>query len=204
MTGRAVVDGQSGFTLAELLVVIAVTGLIMAGLASLLISGQQSYLQGSNQVEAQQNARVAIEPMMQEVRGAGYNPTNATFDAVTAQSASGFTLQNDWNGNGGIEPGISVTVGGITRGEQVTYSLSGTTLRRQESVLDSAPQPIAQVQQLTLQYLDASGAVTTTAANIRTVVVTLQAEPDNQPAASPQGRVVVNVTDRARLRNRGN
>ena len=45
---------QRGFTLTELLVACALIGLVMAGLFSMLQSGQQTYLTGTNQVEAQQ------------------------------------------------------------------------------------------------------------------------------------------------------
>ena len=66
---------QRGFTLAELLVVTALVGLVMAGVLSLLMSSNQSYQRGTNQVEAQQAARVAMARMAQEIREAGYNPS---------------------------------------------------------------------------------------------------------------------------------
>ena len=45
------VRGQRGFTVAELLVSAAVIAFIMAGLFSLLLSGQQTYLTGSGRAE---------------------------------------------------------------------------------------------------------------------------------------------------------
>ena len=192
----------AGFTLAELLVGLAVTGIVMAGIFSLLTASQQSVLQGTNQAEAQQNARNVLARMIDDIRSAGYDPTNAGFAAVTAQSATGFTLQNDWDGSGVIQTGVTTTLSGVARGEQITYALTGTTLTRQESQVDGSALPVATVQSMTLQYLDAAGAVTATAADIRTVVVTLVVTPDSQPAKGPQGRVVVTVSDRARLRNR--
>jgi hypothetical protein len=75
-------------------------------------------------------------------------------------------------------------------------------LTRQESQVDGSALPLARVESMTLQYLDDTGAVTAISADIRTVVITLGVSPDNQPAKNPQGRVLVTVSDRARLRNR--
>jgi type IV pilus assembly protein PilW len=211
MRRRGVLD-QTGFTLAELMVAIAVTALIMGGLFALLLGGQQNYALGSNQADAQQSARVALNRMMQEIRGAGYNPSAdpALFSAITAQSATGFTIQNDWNGNGVIETAVTSTLSGVLRGEQVTYFVVGNTLRRRESAIDPDPCNgptdltcvVTPVQQVTFQYLDANDAVTTVAANIRTIVVTLQVQPQTQGASAAQGHVLVSMTDRARFRNR--
>jgi type IV pilus assembly protein PilW len=211
MRRPGIVD-QRGLTLAELMVAIAVTALIMGGLIALLIGGQQSYAQGSNQADAQQSARVALNRMMQEIRGAGYNPSGdpALFSAITAQSATGFTIQNDWNGNGIIETTVTSTLSGVARGEQVTYFIVGNTLRRRESSIDPDPCNgptdltcvVTPIQQVTFQYLDANDAVTTVAANIRTIVVTLQVQPQTQGTSPAQGHVLVSMTDRARFRNR--
>jgi prepilin-type N-terminal cleavage/methylation domain-containing protein len=195
---------EGGFTLAEMLVGLAVTGIVMAAIFGLLTVSQQSVLQGTNQAEAQQNARAVLARMIDDIRSAGYDPTAAGFDTVINQSATAFTLQNDWNGNGSIETSVTTTLSGVARGEQITYSLSGGTLTRQESQVDGSALPLARIELMTLQYLDAANAVTATAASIRTVVVTLVVAPDTQPAKNPQGRVLVTVSDRARLRNRTN
>ena len=73
---------QRGFTLAELLVAIAVLGLIMTGVLTFMMTGNQAYLTGSNQIEAQQAARVALDQMVREIRGAGYNPTGQPCPAI--------------------------------------------------------------------------------------------------------------------------
>src|SRR5207244_13348551 len=59
---------ERGFTLAELLVVVALLGLIMAGVVSLQQQGQQAYLMGAARVDAQQNARVALTLMWRALR----------------------------------------------------------------------------------------------------------------------------------------
>src|SRR5439155_51584 len=53
---------QRGFTLPELLVAMASVGLVLTGLVSFLVAGQRSFLVGANQVESQQNVRIATHP----------------------------------------------------------------------------------------------------------------------------------------------
>ncbi len=199
------VFNQRGFTLAELLVVTALVGLVMAGVLSLLMSSNQSYQRGTNQVEAQQTARVAMARMAHEIREAGYNPSTATtFNPVISFSATGLTIQNDWNANGAIDNTITVTdpVKGTQRGEQVIYALSGTDLTRRETGVDGTPQVlISGVQSLAFEYLDINDATTATAANLRTVVMTATVSQFTGPTAAVNPANVI-LTNRIRLRNK--
>ena len=197
---------ERGFSLAELLVACVVVAFVMAGLLITLQSGQESYLRGANEVEATQSVRVAIERMAQELRVAGFCPTCGTppFDAITAQSATGFTIQNDWDGDGVITtPGTVTDANGNVRGEQIVYNFAGGAITRQETGVDASALTLATgITSLTFTYQDSTGVTTATAANIRTVVVTLTTTPQNQPAATMQGRVLVTMTDSLRMRNR--
>jgi prepilin-type N-terminal cleavage/methylation domain-containing protein len=197
---------ERGFTLAELLVACAVVALVMAGLLITLQSGQEAYLRGSNEVEATQSVRVAIERMAQELRGAGFCPTCTgapPFTAITAQSATGFTIQNDWDGDGVITTAGTVTdANGNVRGEQVVYAFAGGAITRRETG-DANPLTLATgINALTFTYQDSAGVTTVTPDDIRTVVVTATTRPQFQPAATLQGRVLVTMTDSLRMRNR--
>jgi prepilin-type N-terminal cleavage/methylation domain-containing protein len=113
---------QRGFTLAEMLVVCAIVGLVMASLLGLTMQGQQAYWFGTTQVDAQQTVRVAMERMVKEIREAGYEPLpgetdpaacpNATnyplytagvpcykFLPITSPAATSLTLQYNWDGS---------------------------------------------------------------------------------------------------------
>jgi prepilin-type N-terminal cleavage/methylation domain-containing protein len=115
-------NNQRGFTLAEMLVVCAIVGLVMASLLGLTMQGQQAYWFGSTQVDGQQTVRVALERMAKEIREAGYEPLpgetdptacpNATnyplytagvpcfkFVPITSPSATSLTLQYNWDGS---------------------------------------------------------------------------------------------------------
>jgi len=208
----AALKDERGFTLAEMLVVCALLGTVMAGVLSLVMVGQQSATATMNKVEAQSNARMGIDRVIEEFREAGYLPAGPTcptapttpcppynyaFPAVTAQTATALTIQNDWNADNVIQT-VAVTdpISGAQRGEQVVYSFAAGQLRRQEIGIDAAPVVVAAgIISLTYTFLDQNNAVTGTAANIRTVTVTLTTQ---QSAGQPQ----VTMAHRVRLRNR--
>lgn len=207
VTARAAGLGQGGFTLAELLVAVAIVGLVMAGLVTLLMTGNQSYVTGANQVEAQQAGRVALERVAQEVRQAGLNPQGVTtFYPIVgsgtcpnsnAPTAAAFMIQSDGNGNGSIQGT-----------ECILYTLSGTNLQRQDFSVDASPQTIiGGVQSLSFSYWQEDGqqidpVTVAEIPNIRSIGIDIITQPENQPAIWQGGRVTVRMIDRVRLRNR--
>ena len=211
---------ERGYTLAEMLVVCAIVGLVMASLLGLVLSGQQAFWYGTTQVDAQQTVRVAIERMVKEIREAGYYPQPPTplttgacsalicyaynFDAIaTGLSSTAVTLQYDWNGDGAsaasakVNDPVLCATGSTCRGERVAYAFSSGALTRQEMGVDtSGPVTIASgISSLTFTYFDENGATTAVAADVRTIGVTVTAQTANQGA-------YVTMSDRIRLRNR--
>ena len=80
--------GRRGFSLAELLVVCAVLGIVLSGLLVIQSGGTSAYVVGSSRVAAQQNARVALEVMVRELRSA------TSMSAVTSSTDITFVDQN--------------------------------------------------------------------------------------------------------------
>ena len=223
-------NNQRGFTLAEMLVVCAIVGLVMASLLGLTMQGQQAYWFGTTQVDGQQTVRVALERMAKEIREAGYEPlpgeTSPTacpnaanyplyttsvpcykFVPITGQSATALTLQFNWDGSTCAVPCSPINTvamvsdpmtcpAGTCRGEQVTYSLAGGNLRRQESVVDAAPVVIASgITALTFTYRDENNNVTAAPELSRIVEISVTAQTANRGA-------FVTMVDRIRMRNR--
>jgi prepilin-type N-terminal cleavage/methylation domain-containing protein len=223
------VHAQRGYTLAEMMVVCAIVGLVMASLLSLVMAGRQAYWFGTTQVDGQQMVRVALERMVKDIREAGYEPVAPESDPascpsaanyplyatapcyrfypITNQSATALTLQYNWNASTCVNPCTPVETTALVRdpvlcptvacrGEQVTYSLSGGNLRRQESVVDASPVVLASgITALSFAYRDENSNVTTSRELMRVVDISMTAQTATNGA-------YVTMTDRVRLRNR--
>lgn len=63
---------QLGFTLIELLIAMALSGIVIAAIYSLYLSQAKSYVIQDQVAEMQQNARVAMEMMIRDIRMAGF------------------------------------------------------------------------------------------------------------------------------------
>jgi prepilin-type N-terminal cleavage/methylation domain-containing protein len=210
MTAVKTARSDAGYTLAEMLVTSAVIALVMAGLFSLLSTGAQSWVVGTNRSEAQQNGRLVLQRLAEEVRNGGWDPRNtqsfAVIQALTPPQ-TGFMISNDWSGDGLIQTNLATNVNGTNRGERITYDLVGGSLRRQESQVDNAAVEVTEVSSITFTYRDADDVVIASphlAANalgIRTVEITVVTAPDTQSSSNAQ-RVSVTSTIRARVRNR--
>ena len=162
MRGRR---GQTGHSLVDVLVAMAIMGLVMSATLSMLQSGLAAWGWGAGRVEAQQAIRAALERMARELREAGYDPTRCGDRGRPRRRARPVVFQRDLNGNGLIDP---------TR-ERVTYLLRPreTTLRRDAG---GGAQPLAEsVRRFTLSYLDKDGAPTADPARIASVRIEIEA-----------------------------
>lgn len=76
---------ETGFTIIELLIAMAITSVVSTAIYTAFQSQQQSYITQDNVVEMQQNLRAAMNIMVREIRMAGYDPTwEANADIVIA------------------------------------------------------------------------------------------------------------------------
>jgi prepilin-type N-terminal cleavage/methylation domain-containing protein len=172
-----------GFAFVELLVALALVGIVLLTLTGLLQHGERAYLDGTARLEAQQSARVALERLGRELRGAGIDPRGTGFPPLVNPTSTGFTIQNDLNGDGVI----------AGNRETIAYSLTGRTLRRNAG---GGAQPVVDgVEALAFTYLDAAGNPPTTPREIRSVVITIT-------TGSGDGGGGATMTGQIRLRNR--
>ena len=108
------VKNQKGFSLIEMMVVVVILGLIVLGLVTFFTGGVKSWVAGQSQLEAQRNARQAMDRMVREIRE-GKNITNNSYDS------DGDTIV------------LSIPTLGSEPAYDVTYNLSGTTIVRIKS-----------------------------------------------------------------------
>ncbi len=173
--------------LTDLLVAIAVFGVVSAGMLTVLQESLRVYAIGAARVESQQSARIAVERLAGEIRTAGLGPRPASFAAIAAAEPSRIVLHHDLDGDGVI----------AGSGEVITWRLVGATLRREAG---GGAQPIVDgVRRFTLEYLDASGNTVTVADEVRAVVITLVTEAAWDLA---DRSVATTFVTRVRLRNR--
>jgi len=173
--------------LADLLVAMAVFGVVSAGMFTMLQEGLRVYTIGASRAESQQSGRIAVERLAGEIRAAGLGPPPAAFPAIAVAEATRIVLHHDLDGDGVI----------AGSGETITWRLTGATLRRDAG---GGAQPVIDgVRSFALDYLDASGHAAMTAEEARMVVITLVTEAAWELA---DRSVVTTYSTRVRLRNR--
>jgi prepilin-type N-terminal cleavage/methylation domain-containing protein len=178
------VRNQRGFSLAELLIVMALTGLILAGVFAIQQRGTNSYLMGAGRVETQQNARTALELMVRELRSA---------TCVTALgSATDITFKT-----GSTDCALGVTI---------RYQLTGSTLNRTEAGVGGVL--IGGVQSLAFTYyavgfdpVTNTGPTTTIPANLKAVRIQIITRPERPAGAGTPGDQRATVESTVMLRN---
>jgi len=168
---------------------IAVTGLLLGGTALILQHGHEAFAFGAARVEAQQGLRAALERMSVELREAGFGLHHGSFDPLLVAEATRLVIQQDLDGDGATG----------ANGEQVTYLLAGTTLRRDAG---GGAQPVLDgVTRLRFHYLDARRRTTALPGAVCSVVITLSAGPPSTFLRLPFPVTVHGMTE-VLIRNR--
>jgi prepilin-type N-terminal cleavage/methylation domain-containing protein len=138
---------RQGFTLTELLVTMAIMGLVMAALVGVQVSSNTVFATGENQAQAQQAARTAML-MEEDLRLVGYGYPPA-LTAITGASQTSITFWADLNnvsttlstaaaagakvltvvGGAGINPNDTIyLVSGSTSETQTVKTIVGPTI----------------------------------------------------------------------------
>lgn len=184
-------NNQSGFSLAEIVIVVAILGLISVVLASFQVDiwRQNSFL--SNSIQAEQDARIALKRLVAELRQAAPSDTGAF--AIALADKDKLTFYSDIDGDG--------------LHERLRYFLSGNILRR--GVLKPTGSPLSYVDaneqlgnavinlvnanSLIFNYYDKNYAGTSTALtlpinlpNVRLVkiLLSIEADPNRAPVTT--------------------
>jgi prepilin-type N-terminal cleavage/methylation domain-containing protein len=207
MSAKQLPPRPDGFSLVELLVVLSVFALILGGVFTVLDKSQNRYQFEQDVAEAQQTARNAVDQMDREFHLAGfpkrsYYDSALGFDNNSNKIAAGFTTSNatDVIFEGDINDDGIVEV--------IEYRLNGSTLQRSAVAKPgggTAATPVfnslaENVRTLSFTYYDSSGAATTTAANVRSVRISLNLGTNRVDPESRRLRTV-SVSSQALSRN---
>ena len=175
---RRILRNQRGFTLTELLVVTAVLAIVLGAVILIQQKGQEAYIMGSNRVETQQNARVALDLMTRELRSA------TAITAIPSGTDMTFTDQN---------------------GTAVQYQLGSGNLTRTTGGV--ATILIGGVQSLAFTYFSAyngqtnTGTSTGTASAVKVIKIALETGTEEAAGAGSFARQFAKMESMVRLRN---
>jgi type IV pilus assembly protein PilW len=164
---------RSGLSLIELLVALAVCGVLTMVIYPYVVNQKNTYKTQVYLTDLQQDVRSAMDLMARETRMAGYDPAETGLTGVLYNSDT-LIIQADLNGNGSLNDS----------NENIRYSLD--TLQRRIIRTTSAGSAglIDNVQSLGIAFKDSTGAAVTSAAHqadIRQIEITITgrtAKPD--------------------------
>ncbi len=177
---RRWLDNQRGFTLTELMIAVAVITIVLAGVFAVQQEGLQAYLWGSNRVETQQNARVALDLMTREIRSA------ASITTITSATDITFLDQT------------------LPNPKTIRYAVSGTTLNRTEN--GTTTPLIGGVQSLTMTYYKVydvynnTYTTTTTATQVKVIKISIMTKTEEGVATGQPGDQHARMECTVRLR----
>ena len=82
----ALLRGQEGFTMVEMLIALTIFLLILMGIFQIFEPSSAAYSASQRKLDVQQNARIAMDMMVRQIRVAGYFPEN--FDTDTTNDVA--------------------------------------------------------------------------------------------------------------------
>ena len=167
-----------GFTLVELLIVMALFLVTLTGIYTTYQSQQRSYVVQEQVAALQQNLRAGMFYLSQSIRMAGFDPENTSIPGFVSEmpgftgagatcdtTTIAFTL--DDNANRVIDSNDT---------EMVAFRLNDQMQLQRFSTGAITWQTVAEnIESLTFGYLNASGNITTTLADVRSVQVSMRA-----------------------------
>ena len=131
---------QNGFTLIEILIVMAITGIVSAALFTSFQSQQKSYVIQESVAAMQQNLRAGMEMMTQEIRMAGYDRQNiggmGILD-IRPRAIDYTTIDSTITGNGAIKIAADFDDNGALDGSDIIrFSIADSPIGTPDGNLD--------------------------------------------------------------------
>ncbi len=192
--------GSEGFTLMELVIVLAISSILMAAVMSTMATLQRSFTTQDVAADTQQDVRMAMVLMTRDIKQAGLDPLTSAGSGFERADSSYIRVTSDRIPTGGIEANGTID---DTNFERVSYFRDpGTNELRirlyEGSVVSETTQTLADnITNLQFTYFDADGVVTADMPDIRSVGILLTAS----APAGRDGLVTRTYTTRVRCRN---
>jgi prepilin-type N-terminal cleavage/methylation domain-containing protein len=207
-----------GFTLAELLVSMAVGSLVVGSAVLLTGQMQKSYGSQIDGAAVQQEARYAMDWISRALVSAGSNPMLITVGACPAAGTAFNAITRDPNADGvnndvrlhadinppnGLLGGLAGACNEANEIVTIAHDVAGSTITRRDHSVDAAAVPMSDsvITQLAFQYFSANGAVAVNNNTVSVVRVTISARTPAIDAYTGQPVTFTTSTD-VRLRAR--
>ncbi len=191
---KTIPNSNNGFTLIELMVALAVTSILLAGIYTTYITQLKSHLTQQLLVEMQQSMRGSMQLIQREIRMAGYNPAHSAGVGIVTMQANSFRFTMDLDGDGNV----------TGTNEDVRYGINTSGSLGREVSGAGGLQPLAEfTDALNFVYLDKDGNVTTDPLVVKAVQLTIVSrssqtvpvmffkQTDNQTYMNQQGQIVL-------------
>lgn len=154
-----------GFTLAELLIGLFVSAIVMTTILSAYYSQNKSYAVQEQVAAMVQNLRAAMDIMIREIRMAGYDPTGTANAGIVTANTTSINITEDLDGDGSV-----------AGDENITYALADSD-GDGDNDLERNNNLIAEnIDALDFLYLDETNNPTAVPSAVRAVQITMVAK----------------------------
>ncbi len=177
-------NNNEGFTLIEILVVLAISAVVLTGVYGAFWSQYKSYIVQKEIAMMQQNLRAAMHLMTYEIRMAGYDPKGDAGALITDAKADSISFTKDVAGESDGSPPDTPDGDINDSNENITYSLytDSEGIKKLGRKNPNLNRPVARnIDELDFVYLDTDNVPIPTPVaasdipNIRSVQITLVA-----------------------------
>jgi len=186
---------KKGFSLIEIMVAIAIMSILSIAMMKTYTGFTRVYTTQEVAAGVQQDLRAALNIMTQDIRMAGFDPTDRDNFGVEVATATNIRITSDTDMNGVVDE---------SNFERITYNFNAGTNQLQQILYETtgseSTQPVVDnVTNVAFTYLDVNNAVTATLADIRTVTISMTI----QELAGRGGLVTRTLSTRVQCRNLG-
>ena len=191
-------SNRKGFTLVELLIAMAISGIVAGAIFTAFLSQQKSYLIQDQVAGMQQNIRAAMDIVVREIRMAGYDPSGDSGAGVIAAAEETFTFtllaeDDDYdNDNDTITDEIG-ELKTIQYDLYDAYSDGDDDIGRQVGSSSSSKRAVAEnIEEIEFYYTLADGTSTTATANpseIRSIQIAILARVEHEDSKFSNSKI---------------
>jgi prepilin-type N-terminal cleavage/methylation domain-containing protein len=175
---------KGGFSLVELLIALVVGMVILGAMYSVFTIQNKTFGSQEELVAMQQNVRAGMDMMAREIGMAGYDPCRVNSDSDPSNNFSGVTgnstqlqIMADLDGNDPPSHNCQSPYKGIDlySQENIVYAFDANNKLITRNIGAGNHTLVENVDSLNFDYLDGSGNVPATSANVRRIRITITA-----------------------------